>query len=140
MSSRLIKGIRFVAIDNSIYHVTQKQLDFWKQEAAKGDPIVLFMHIPLWQEGWKNVFTCGCPDWGSANDPYWEIERREKWAEKQSPSTFAFRETVLSTPNLAGVMTGHIHIFLTGSENGKYMFTTPANRNGKYLDVVFSPN
>ena len=148
MSSRLVNGIRFVAIDNSIYHVSEKQLEFWKREAAKGDPMVLFMHIPLWQEGWGkggattggSIFRCGSPTWGAATDPYWEIERREKWAEKQSPSTFAFRETVLSTPNLAGVMTGHIHIFLAGSEIGKYMFTTPANRNGKYLDVVFSPN
>jgi predicted MPP superfamily phosphohydrolase len=52
MSSHVVKGIRFVAIDNSIYHVTEKQLAFWKQEAAKGEPVVLFMHIPLWTEGW----------------------------------------------------------------------------------------
>jgi hypothetical protein len=96
------------------------------------------MHIPLWQEGWKNVFTCGCPDWGSANDPYWEIERREKWAEKQSPSTFAFRQAVLSTPNLAGVMTGHLHTLYASSEKGKFLFTVPANRKGDFFDVTFT--
>lgn len=138
MSSRLIKGIRFVAIDNSIYHVTQKQLDFWKQEAAKGDPMVLFMHIPFWQEDWESVFTCGSPKWGTATDPYWEIERRQKWAEKQMPSTFAFREAVLSTPNLAGVMTGHHHTRYVSSEKGSFLFTVPANRKGDFFDITFS--
>lgn len=138
MSSRLIKGIRFVAIDNSIYHVTQKQLDFWKQEAAKGDPMVLFMHIPFWQEGWESVFTCGNPKWGAATDPYWEIERREKWAEKQMPSTFAFRDAVLSTPNLAGVMTGHHHTRYVSSEKGAFLFTVPDNRKGHFYDVTFT--
>ena len=140
MSSRLVKGIRFVAIDDSIYHISEKQLEFWKAEAAKGDPMVLFMHVPLWLDGWgrASLFTCGNPDWGAATDPYWEIERREKWAEKQSPASFAFRDAVLSTPNLAAVMTGHIHTLLTGCERGKYMFTTPSNRTGEYLDVRFT--
>ncbi len=137
MSSRVVKGVRFVAIDNSIYHVSERQLAFWKAEAAKGDPIVLFMHIPLWLDGWgrQGLFTCGNPEWGVATDPYWEIERRERWAERQSPSTFAFRDAVLSTPNLAAVMTGHIHTVLAGCERGKYMFTTPTNRKGEFLDV-----
>ena len=140
MSSRLVKGIRFVAIDDSIYHISERQLEFWKAEAAKGDPMVLFMHVPLWLDGWgrASLFTCGNPDWGAATDPYWEIERREKWAEKQSPASFAFRDAVLSTPNLAAVMTGHIHTLLTGCERGKYMFTTPSNRTGEFLDVRFT--
>ena len=137
MSSCVVKGVRFLAIDNSIYHVSESQLAFWKAEAAKGDPMVLFMHIPLWLDGWgrAGLFTCGNPGWGAATDPYWEIERREKWAEKQSPSTFAFRDAVLSTPNLVAVMTGHIPALLAGCERGKYMFTTPINRKGDFLDV-----
>ena len=137
MSSRVVKGVRFVAIDNSIYHVSEKQLAFWKAEAAKGDPTVLFMHIPLWLDGWS-LHTCGCPHWGAAMDPYWEIERREKWAERQSPSTFEFRDSVLSTPNLVAVMTGHVHRLLVGCERGKYLFSTPHNRNGDFLDVRFT--
>ncbi len=147
MSSRVVKGVRFVAIDNSIYHVSRAQLDFWKREASKGDPTVLFMHIPLWTEGWSakgvsaeggNLFTCGNPHWGAATDPYWKIERRERWAERQSAETFAFRDAVLSTPNLVGVMTGHIHRLLASCERGKYMFTVPANRTGSHFDVVLS--
>lgn len=47
-SSIVVKGVRFVMIDNSIYHVGEEQLVFWKSEAQKGDPTVLLMHIPLW--------------------------------------------------------------------------------------------
>lgn len=140
MSSRLVKGIRFVAIDNSIYHISEQQLEFWKAEAAKGDPMVLFMHIPLWAEGWGRIgnYMSGSPGWGAAIDPFWQIERREKWAERQSPSTFAFREAVISTPNLVAVFSGHIHTFLAGCDCGKYLFTAPLNRNGDFLNVHFT--
>lgn len=137
MSSCSVKGMRFVAIDNSVYHVNERQLEFWKSEAAKGESMVLFMHIPLWTEGW-GLFTCGNPGWGAATDPYWEIERREKWAPSQSPSTFAFREAVLSTPNLAAVFSGHIHQIMTAVERGKFMFSVPDNRKGAYVDARFT--
>jgi len=50
-ASAVVKGVRFVTIDNSIYHVNDDQLAFWKAEAARGDPTVLLMHVPLWTEG-----------------------------------------------------------------------------------------
>ena len=34
MASRVVKGIRFVFIDNSLYEILPEQLAFWKQEAA----------------------------------------------------------------------------------------------------------
>lgn len=138
MDSRLVKGVRFVTIDDSAYHILPEQLAFWKHEAAKGDPLVLFMHIPLWTPEW-GLFTCGCPEWGAVNDPYWQIERRERWAERQTPESFAFREAVLSEPNLIGVFTGHIHQLMAAQVNGKLMFSVPANRDGSLFDVTLSP-
>ena len=138
MYSRVVKGVRMVMIDNSVYHVLPEQLAFWKQEAAKGDPIALFMHIPLWLEGW-NITTCGHPDWGAATDPYWEIERRERWAEKLMPSTYAFREAVINTPNLVGVFTGHKHKLMVGQSRNALFFSVPWNRDGSCMDVRLSP-
>ena len=138
MYSRMVKGVRMVMIDNSAYHVTPEQLAFWKQEAAKGDPIALFMHIPLWLDGWS-ITTCGHPEWGAATDPYWEIERRERWAERLMPSTYAFREAVIDTPNLVGVFTGHKHKLMVGQSGRALFFSTPMNREGRYLDVRLSP-
>lgn len=136
--SRVVKGLRLVMIDDSTYEVTEEQLAFWKAEAAKGDPVVLLMHIPLWTEGW-GLFTCGNPEWGAAKDPYWQIEKRQRWAPRQTPTTFAFREAVLNTPNLAAVLTGHIHTFLAAQERGRLMFSAPCNISGAYLDVTFVP-
>ena len=135
MHSRVVKGVRFVAIDDSAYLIRREQLEFWKAEAAKGDPIVLLMHIPLFAEGW-GIFTCGCPFWNAANDPYWKIERREKWrAEGPTSESFAFREAVLSTPNLVGVFSGHIHALMSARIRGQNMFSVADNRKGRVLDV-----
>jgi len=129
-----VKGVRIVAIDNSAYHVLPEQVAFWKAEAAKGDPIALMMHVPFWHPGWS-VCSCACPTWGAATDPYWEIERRERWAERLTPSTFEFRDAVFATPNLVGVFTGHHHVLQFAEADGKGCFTTPSNREGKFLDV-----
>lgn len=136
--SKVVKGVRFIAIDNSIYHISEAQLAFWRAEAAKGNPIVLLMHIPLWTEGF-GPHTCGCPKWGAAVDGIWQIERREKWAERQSAETFAFREEVLSSPNLVAVLTGHLHRMLCASVRGKHLFTIPKCSKGLYWDISIGP-
>ena len=134
--TRVVKGVRFVAIDDSAYLIRREQVEFWKAEAAKGDPVALVMHVPMYVPGW-GVFTCGCPDWGAAKDPYWEIERREKWrAEGPTPESFEFREAVLSTPNLVGVFTGHFHVPMNAHIRGQNLFSVVSNRGGGFLDVA----
>ena len=137
--SRVVKGVRFVMIDDSDYLVTREQVDFWKAEASRGEPIVLVMHIPIWTEGWSKQFCLGCPEWGAAIDPYWEIERRERWPAKATPETFEFVDAVLSTPNLVAVLTGHIHSFMAARVRGQNMFSVPANGNGVRLELNLEP-
>ena len=132
--SKVVKGIRFVAIDNSIYHVTERQLAFWRSEIAKGDPTVLLMHIPLWMDGFE-ICTCGNQNWGAAADRIWEIERREKWAERQSAESFALRSDVLEAPNLIAVLTGHLHRWMSASHNGRLMFSAPHGKDGFACDI-----
>ena len=136
--SKVVKGIRFVAIDNSIYHVTERQLAFWRSEIAKGDPTVLLMHIPLWMDGFE-ICTCGNPNWGAAADLIWQIERREKWAERQSAESFALRSNVLEAPNLIAVLTGHIHRWMSASHNGRLMFSAPHGKDGFACDIRIAP-
>jgi len=137
MYSRLIGGVRIVMIDNSAYHVTPEQLAFWRAEAAKGDPMILAMHIPFWQPGYS-VTTCACPDWGAATDPYWEIERRERWSEKLMPSTYEFKDAVYSAPNLVAVVAGHVHRFECSRERGQLQLTAPSNSKGANLDFTLA--
>lgn len=137
--SHVVKGVRFVMIDDSDYLMTREQVKFWNAEASHGDPIVLSMHIPIWTEGWDKRSCLGCPEWGAAIDPYWEIEQRERWPEKATPETFGFVDAVLSTPNLVAVMTGHIHSFMAARVRGQNMFSVPANRNGSRLELNLVP-
>ena len=138
MFSRVVKGVRIVAIDNSTYLLSRAQVDFWKSEAAKGDPIVLMMHIPLYvKTGPKGC--CASPHWGAEIDWAWEIERRPRWIEKATPETFEFREAVLSTPNLIGVFTGHAPQAFSMRENGQNLFSVRDCRKPRaYLDVAIS--
>ncbi|MCR5457288.1 MAG: metallophosphoesterase [Clostridiales bacterium] len=48
--SRLINGINLVTMDNSYYQFTTGQLDMLKAEAAKGYPILLFIHNPFYSK------------------------------------------------------------------------------------------
>ena len=137
MASRVVKGIRFVFIDNSLYEILPEQLAFWKQEAAKGAPVALMMHIPLYMPGYgPREAGCAHPEWGAKVDPHWKIERRPQWPEAgHTQTTFAFREAVFSTPNLLGVFVGHVHRHFFAFDRGHVQCATAANADGSFLDV-----
>ena len=135
--SKVVKGVRFVMIDNSLYHVLPEQLAFWEREIAKGDPTILMTHVPIWTEGW-DYWTCGCPDWGAKIDPCWKIERRERWAERQCAESFAFRDSVLRAPNLIAAFSGHIHTLMM-ARGAVNQFSVPCARKGDHFDVTIVP-
>ncbi|MBQ1216385.1 MAG: metallophosphoesterase [Clostridia bacterium] len=45
--SRIVGGVNVIAIDNSYYIWTEKQLELLKAEVARGLPVILFCHSPL---------------------------------------------------------------------------------------------
>lgn len=135
--SRVVKGIRIVAIDDTVYHILPEQLAFWESEIAKGDPTILMTHIPVWTEGW-DYWTCGSPDWGAKIDPCWQIERRERWAERQAAESFAFRDSVLRAPNLIAAFSGHIHTLMM-ARGAVNQFSVPCARKGDHFDVTIVP-
>ena len=47
-ASRIIGGVNFVAVDDVYYHFTERQLEQMKAEMAKGFPVVMLCHIPLY--------------------------------------------------------------------------------------------
>ena len=137
MASRVVNGIRFVFIDNSLYEILPEQLAFWKQEAAKGEPVALMMHIPLYMPGYgPREAGCAHPEWGAKVDPHWKIERRPQWPEAgHTQTTFAFREAVFSTPNLLGVFVGHVHRHFFAFDRGHVQCAVAANVDGSFFDV-----
>ena len=48
MASYDIKGIKFLAIDNSTYEINDEQLRFFSEQVSFGMPVVLLIHIPMY--------------------------------------------------------------------------------------------
>ena len=57
MASRVIGGVNFVALDNGYYLFEPQQLAFLKNEVAKGLPVVLLMHNPLYEPKLHDFMT-----------------------------------------------------------------------------------
>ena len=140
MAAYDIKGIRFLAIDNSTYEINEDQLAFFREQVASGMPLVLLVHIPLYAPGKGIYFGCGNPNWGAATDRNFNIERRPKWPEQgHSQTTFNFHKEVFNAPNLLGIFAGHIHRNSIEMIKGKPQIVSDDNASGAYLDISFLP-
>jgi len=140
MAAYDVKGVRFVAIDNSTYEILPEQLAFFREQVSCGLPLVLLMHIPLYAPGRPLGFGCGHPQWGAASDRNWRIERRMKWPEAgHTPVTLAFHREVFEAPSLLGVFTGHLHQACLDVTNGVPQFVTAANAQGAHMTAEFLP-
>jgi DNA repair exonuclease SbcCD nuclease subunit len=138
MASYDIKGVRFLAIDNSTYEINDDQLTFFNQQVAKQIPLVLLLHIPMYAPGKGIYFGCGNPNWGGANDRNFQLEKRPIWPEKgHTKTTFAFYKSVFNAPSLLGVFAGHIHQKSIEIINGIPQIVTEDNASGGYLEIDF---
>ena len=140
MAAYDIKGVRFVAIDNSTYQVSEQQLEFFKQQVKSDMPLVLLVHIPFYAPGRSVGFGCGHPEWGAATDKNHEIERRPRWPEQgHTKSTMDFYQEVFTASNLLAVFAGHIHRPSFEQINGTPQFVADDNASGGFLDIHLSP-
>jgi len=138
-SSRIEGGLNIVTLDNSTYQVNDEQLKFYKAQRARPEPIVLFVHIPLYMPN-LSAASCGHPEWGAATDKGFEIERRERWPETgNKPSTVEFVKEVMATERLTGVFAGHYHRATTMSFNTVHQYIAGAAFNGQYRLIKFVP-
>ncbi len=138
MAAYDIKGIRFLAIDNSTYEINDEQLAFFSHHAASGMPLVLLVHIPMYAPGKSISFGCWNPNWNASTDRNYKLERRPRWPEDgHSKTTFNFYNEVFNSPNLLGIFTGHIHKNSIEIINGKPQIVSDDNASGGYLYIDF---
>ena len=138
MATYDIKGIRFLAIDNSTYQINDEQLTFFSNQVASGLPLVLLVHIPMYAPGKKISYGCGNPYWGAATDRNFKLERRPKWPDNgHTQTTFDFHKKVFEAPNLIGIFSGHIHQNSIEIIKGKPQIVSDDNASGGYLDIDF---
>lgn len=109
--SRIVDGVNIVTLDNSYYLITDGQIDLLKAEAAKGYPIILCMHVPLYGPSTYEAtngdiaYAMGAPEELLAT--YSEDRRLQ-----QTPDEATLRaiEYIKSEPLIKAYVTGHLHI------------------------------
>ena len=140
MGVRELHGVKIITLDNSNYEITAEQLDFFNEHTKTDKPILLMVHIPLFAPGRSIGFGCGHPQWGAATDENYELERRHQWPKQgHSSTTMQFYSKVFSSPNLIGILAGHIHKQSLDVINGIPQVVTDANAVGAFLEVEFIP-
>ena len=114
-NSRVLGGVNFVAIDNSYHQFEPWQLTRLKKELAKGLPIVLCVHVPLFEQALydyhvsrtgkgSSCYLCGCEDEDLLPDDEWRaIEIRPRGVTTEMVS-FIKEEALIKA-----VLSGHVH-------------------------------
>lgn len=112
-SSRVVNGINLVGIDNSYYRFEREQLDRLKAEVRRGLPILLFMHNPMYTEGFYRMlretghavaYLTACP--AEEIRDYDDHRFRQ-----QCPDdiTLEAAEYIAGEPAVRALFTGHLH-------------------------------
>lgn len=111
--SREVHGVNFIAVDNVYYDFTEAQLALLEKEIAKGLPIVVLCHVPLYSEtlharllaaqGGKCAYMCGTPDALLGSDPM-RVEQQ-----RANAVTKAFVERLRKEPLVKAILCGHVH-------------------------------
>ena len=123
MSSRIIDGINFISLDNGYYTFEPEHLDFLKQEAAKGLPMVLLFHTPLYDpalydESMRHTPSCaylaGVPEELTV---CYEPSRREQ--QRADAVMFEVLDYVSKEPLIKAILTGHLHFNYEGTFAGR---------------------
>jgi hypothetical protein len=98
------------------------------------------VHIPLYAPGRSVGFGCGHPEWNAKSDKNFELERRERWPEAgHTATTMEFHRSVFNSPNVMGVIAGHIHRPSLDLINGIPQVVSEANARGACLEIEFIP-
>lgn len=110
--SRVVNGVNFVTLDNSDYQITEEQLTRLKAEAAKGLPMILGVHVPLYvpslADYMMGIYKSACV---LAPPPellarYSEHHRALQTADKVTLQAVEF---IRSEPAVKAVIAGHTH-------------------------------
>ena len=117
MSSRVVGGVNFVALDNGYYLFDAEQLAFLKEEAKKGLPLVLLMHNPIHEMPLYHIMRANNPCAYLVDVP--EELMQDYPADRfiQQKADDITKETVeyiKTEPLIKAIVAGHIHLNYSG--------------------------
>lgn len=141
-TSRIIGGVNFVGVDNSYHQAEDWQTERLQMEVRKGLPIVLFMHVPLFEQslyergmehtGNESAYIMGCDE--SHLMAYTEFRC---YGQRPTEATKRFVDYVNSQPLIKAVIAGHLHFGFESTLPGSAVqLVTDAGYRGAAREIV----
>ncbi|MBQ3178530.1 MAG: metallophosphoesterase [Clostridia bacterium] len=113
--TRIVNGVKFIAVDNNYYYVTEEQLHLFRDAVSDGMPAVLIMHNPLYSEDMYAKVTAGKKPqdppylFGCPEPLLRTLDDHRYRQQKPDETAVRFLELCNSLPNLKAVLSGHLH-------------------------------
>jgi 3',5'-cyclic AMP phosphodiesterase CpdA len=138
MDSLQVGGVNLVALDDSLAQFSALQLEFLKAEAAKGLPILLFLHLPLYSptfvpqayEWWDSSMCVGTP--ADVLAAHGETDPKMRADE----ATQAMLELIRTEPLIKAVFASHLHFADEAEVLGKPQFVNKPCYLGSAREIL----
>ncbi|MBR6557000.1 MAG: metallophosphoesterase [Clostridia bacterium] len=112
-SSRIVGGVNFVSLNNIHYRIKPWQVERLQAEAKRGYPIILLLHIPLFDsEEAKIMADKGrkCPHMLTPPEQYRAVYGEHTWARQCADAdTLDAVRYIGSEPAIRAIFAGHLH-------------------------------
>ena len=137
--SRVVGGVNIVTLDDTYYNITAGQVEMLRAEAARGLPILLFMHVPLYiPEYAKERLKFGPAYMVAAPREIIEKYSSDRFLQ-QSPTEETLRavEYIKSEPMIKAIFCGHTHENIDEKlDNGVMQYIAGATYEGFAREFV----
>lgn len=136
--SRVIGGLNIVTLDNSYYRISDGQLEMLRAEAAKGLPILLCMHNPLFTQNLADLILGHNPNSDLAvvaapRDYLYRYNDHRFLQQVPDDATLRAVDYIKTEPMIKALITGHLHLnFEDTLDNGVPQIIT----HGTYAGYV----
>ena len=111
LHSQVVNGVNFVTLDDVYGTVTERQVERFRAEVAKGLPIVLCMHVPFFTDDiWRattQFWTRSGSRFGDAAVP---PRKGDYQRQSEDPVTRDFIAYLKKEPLLKAILAGHEHV------------------------------
>lgn len=112
MDSRIINGVNFVALDNGYYIFEPEQFEFLKGEVAKGLPVVLMMHTPLYTPKFyeRMMSYCPCAYLMGVPEEMMQCYPPDRYIQQKADEvTLEMMDFIAKEPLIKAILAGHNH-------------------------------
>ena len=138
MDSLQVGGVNLVALDDSLAQFSALQLEFLKAEAAKGLPILLFLHLPVYSptfvpqayEWWDSSMCVGTPADVLASHGETDPKMRAE------AETLLMLDYIREEPLIKAIFASHLHFSDEANVLGKPQFVNKPCYLGSAREIL----